>query len=314
MNDKLLALADKLDRYFATGGPDCDPVAELRALATNPSEGAEPAGDVCHCPQHGSWIAAADVKRLVREIDVALNGEGAAKQASLCDIAAQICSEPMRSRLAQPQRLDPSDWCALQGCIHKAHGSPTWKEGQNPFAQPPRQGRAVATVIGTPEETHPHAAGDTDIDWHISWERLPVGTKLYTEQPASAAVAERDVFIAWAMSVYANDETGTVIRKMAERAWDNDGAALIGKAEVLAWRDGYRLAAAPAITRSAAVALSEVERKAVEGMLHNLDHECDDVEDEAPSIDVDEDHYWAYHTYHALKKLFAAAPDRSEVP
>jgi hypothetical protein len=36
-------------------------------------------------------LAFADHKRLVRELDVALNGEaGAAKQASLCDIVAQI--------------------------------------------------------------------------------------------------------------------------------------------------------------------------------------------------------------------------------
>lgn len=32
----------------------------------------------------------ADHRRLVREIDVAINGEGAAKQASLCDLVAQI--------------------------------------------------------------------------------------------------------------------------------------------------------------------------------------------------------------------------------
>lgn len=34
---------------------------------------------------------AADINRLVRELDVALNGEdGAAKQASLCDVVAQV--------------------------------------------------------------------------------------------------------------------------------------------------------------------------------------------------------------------------------
>lgn len=36
----------------------------------------------------------ADHKRLVRELDVALNGEaGAAKQASLCDIVGQVKDE-----------------------------------------------------------------------------------------------------------------------------------------------------------------------------------------------------------------------------
>lgn len=48
----------------------------------------------CTCPQHGRWKSADDIDRLVREIDVAINGQGgAAKQASLCDIAAQIKRE-----------------------------------------------------------------------------------------------------------------------------------------------------------------------------------------------------------------------------
>lgn len=41
-------------------------------------------------PAPGEWIAADDVRRLVRELDIALNGEGAARQASLCDIVAQV--------------------------------------------------------------------------------------------------------------------------------------------------------------------------------------------------------------------------------
>lgn len=39
-----------------------------------------------------------DKKRLTREIDVALNGTGAAKQASLCDILGQITDEGIRSK------------------------------------------------------------------------------------------------------------------------------------------------------------------------------------------------------------------------
>lgn len=34
--------------------------------------------------------ALADHRRLVRELDVAINGDGAAKQASLCDVVAQL--------------------------------------------------------------------------------------------------------------------------------------------------------------------------------------------------------------------------------
>uniref|UniRef100_A0A6M3MHP8 Uncharacterized protein n=1 Tax=viral metagenome TaxID=1070528 RepID=A0A6M3MHP8_9ZZZZ len=44
-------------------------------------------------PTNGNWVAADDVQRLVRELDVALNGkEGAAVQASLCDVVAQVRS------------------------------------------------------------------------------------------------------------------------------------------------------------------------------------------------------------------------------
>lgn len=49
---------------------------------------------MCEAPQRGGWISADDVRRHVRTIDVALNGEeGAAKQASLCDIASQVAHE-----------------------------------------------------------------------------------------------------------------------------------------------------------------------------------------------------------------------------
>lgn len=42
----------------------------------------------------------ADHRRLVRELDVALNGEaGAAKQASLCDIVAQVKANPPTDRV-----------------------------------------------------------------------------------------------------------------------------------------------------------------------------------------------------------------------
>lgn len=41
---------------------------------------------------------ATDHKRLVRELDVALNQDGASKQASLCDIVAQVKREGLKSR------------------------------------------------------------------------------------------------------------------------------------------------------------------------------------------------------------------------
>jgi hypothetical protein len=65
----------------------------LRALPVSAALSG-PAPDECACPEHGNWIAAGDVNRLVRELDVLLNGEdGAAKQASLCDIVSQVASQ-----------------------------------------------------------------------------------------------------------------------------------------------------------------------------------------------------------------------------
>lgn len=40
----------------------------------------------------------ADHRRLVRELDVLLNGAGAARQASLCDIVHQVHHERIRSK------------------------------------------------------------------------------------------------------------------------------------------------------------------------------------------------------------------------
>lgn len=55
-------------------------------------------------PAHGRWISADDIDRLVRELDVALNGEAkAARQASLCDLVAQVKAAPS-TRLADAAR------------------------------------------------------------------------------------------------------------------------------------------------------------------------------------------------------------------
>jgi hypothetical protein len=42
-----------------------------------------------HCPSNGSWISAESVKELAMQLDVAMNGEHAAKSPSLCDVVAQ---------------------------------------------------------------------------------------------------------------------------------------------------------------------------------------------------------------------------------
>lgn len=52
---------------------------------------ASPTAAQCACPQHGRWLAADDIYRMVRELDVAMNGAKAAnKQASLCDIFEEL--------------------------------------------------------------------------------------------------------------------------------------------------------------------------------------------------------------------------------
>ena len=45
----------------------------------------------------------ADHRRLVRELDLLLNGSGAAKQASLCDIVSQV----ERQRIRAPNWMPP---------------------------------------------------------------------------------------------------------------------------------------------------------------------------------------------------------------
>lgn len=44
----------------------------------------------CRCPQHGRWLGADDINRMVRELDVAMNGDGAAQTPRLSDIHQQL--------------------------------------------------------------------------------------------------------------------------------------------------------------------------------------------------------------------------------
>lgn len=77
---------DGTQHYHAVGSQN-----EAWVLQTKRElDGSPVATNECFCPQHGNWISSDDVKRLTRELDVALNGEGAARQASLCDIVAQV--------------------------------------------------------------------------------------------------------------------------------------------------------------------------------------------------------------------------------
>lgn len=67
----------------------------------------QPAHTAQPAPAAGNWIAADDVNRLVRELDVCLNGEaGAAAQASLCDVVAQVRHET--AKRGQPLLAAPA--------------------------------------------------------------------------------------------------------------------------------------------------------------------------------------------------------------
>lgn len=61
---------------------------------------AQEAGAMCGCPVHGNWLAADDIMRNVKALDVALNGDKSATQAKLIDILAQVESE--QRRLGRP--------------------------------------------------------------------------------------------------------------------------------------------------------------------------------------------------------------------
>lgn len=73
-------------------------------------------------PTVGNWYAAEDIDRLVRELDVLLNGEHrAAPQAKLCDIVAQF----RRERLSLWKGDNPSHGLRQIGVKHKGHDGRT---------------------------------------------------------------------------------------------------------------------------------------------------------------------------------------------
>jgi len=92
-------------------------------------------------PESGTLTAAdyeealADHHRLVRELDVALNGEtGAAKQASLCDIVAQVKRERIIRSATQPLDFDCAEfsgsmtckqWCGNDECRVRSTTAPS---------------------------------------------------------------------------------------------------------------------------------------------------------------------------------------------
>ena len=66
------------------------PTDEIQRLAAQPA------------PESGSWYAASDIDKMVRDLDVAMNGEGSAPQAKLCDLMPQLIQ-----RLTSPAQPAP---------------------------------------------------------------------------------------------------------------------------------------------------------------------------------------------------------------
>lgn len=78
--------------------------AKAEVLRLYASAAPQPAGE----PSTGSWIAADDVLRLTKKLDVALNGQqqGMATRPELCDVVGQACAEARKrgAPLLSPQR------------------------------------------------------------------------------------------------------------------------------------------------------------------------------------------------------------------
>jgi len=61
-------------------------------------------------PESGSWYAAKEMDEMVRDLDAALNGDGAAPQAKLCDLMPQL----IQRLTAQPA---PEQYTALEQAL-----------------------------------------------------------------------------------------------------------------------------------------------------------------------------------------------------
>lgn len=77
-------------------------LAHLAAQSVGVEE--EAVQEECHCPEHGTRYRADGIDKMVRDIDVAINGEaGAAKQAMLCDVVGQIIENATALRQARAE-------------------------------------------------------------------------------------------------------------------------------------------------------------------------------------------------------------------
>jgi len=92
------------ERYLCFDKPlDNDPV---KPLYTTPPQRTE--------PLTGHWYKAKEIDEMVRDLDLAMNGEeGAAKQAKLCDLMPQLIRHLTDEPPAQPAQQEPLTFAGL---------------------------------------------------------------------------------------------------------------------------------------------------------------------------------------------------------
>lgn len=135
-------LTDKLDEQCSQRI-----LSFLRSLAAAP----QPSADGLTIDDYKESFASH--RRLVRELDVLLNGEsGAAKQASLCDIVSQVESERIRS----PQHPDSASSAPeAQGQVSEQSLQYRWKNGRGEWSA----WKAISAAIAAKIKANPAMAG-----------------------------------------------------------------------------------------------------------------------------------------------------------
>lgn len=78
-------------------------------------------------PTQGRWYYAEDIDKMVRELDVAMNGSGAAQQAKLCDIVGQLLK-----RISKADQLQAENAALRQALRDIADPVSAWRRDLRP--------------------------------------------------------------------------------------------------------------------------------------------------------------------------------------
>jgi hypothetical protein len=82
-------------------------------------------------PESGSWYAASDIDKMVRNLDVTMNGDGAAPQAKLCDLMPQLIQR-LTAPTPQPAPVQDSTCSETLRAQGKAYPRTCRKCGKGP--------------------------------------------------------------------------------------------------------------------------------------------------------------------------------------